>query len=160
MKVLFTAHDYPDYVSGPNMWLQRLLPELRGRNIECKVLFKISGESSRCRTVQNLMSEGFDCKIYTGSIYTEHRVRWILKAVQAEKPDIFIPNLDIPAFYASRWIREAGIPTIGILRSDEPRYWGILDAFVTQHRRIYCRDLSVFRGISKISQNRKIRTAW
>jgi colanic acid/amylovoran biosynthesis glycosyltransferase len=132
MKILIFAHDYPHYVSGPNIWLQRLLPELRSRNIECKVLFRISGDINHCRTVQRLKSEGFGCAIYTGSIYTDHRVKWILKAVQSEKPDIFIPNLDIPSFYASRWIKEAGIPTVGILRSDEERYWGILDAFVTQ----------------------------
>jgi colanic acid/amylovoran biosynthesis glycosyltransferase len=65
-------------------------------------------------------------------MYTESRIKWVLKLVQELQPDIFIPNLDIPSLYASRWIRESGIPTIGILRSDEERYKGILDMFVTK----------------------------
>ena len=131
-KIVICAHDYPDYVSGPNVWLQRVLPEFRKRNIDCVVLFKISGNVERCQTLQYLQAEGFSCKIYTGPKYTEHRLKWVLQNVHTEKPDIFIPNFDLPSLYASRWIREAGIPTVGVLRSDEDIYLGILDEFVSK----------------------------
>ena len=36
----------------------------------------------------------------------------------------------VSALYASHWIREAGIPTVGILHSDDDYYRGIMSEFV------------------------------
>jgi glycosyltransferase involved in cell wall biosynthesis len=53
----------------------------------------------------------------------------LLRRVAEHPPDIFVPNLVVPAFYAARFIRAAGIPTVGLLRSDDAFYAGILDVF-------------------------------
>jgi glycosyltransferase involved in cell wall biosynthesis len=57
------------------------------------------------------------------------RVRWILECVAGIQPDIFVPNLVVPAYYASRWVRSTGIPTVGVLHSDDPFYRGIQEEF-------------------------------
>ncbi len=65
--------------------------------------------------------------------YTEQRVRWILEQVADDPPDVFVSNAVIPAaYYAGRWLREAGIPTVGICHvgKNYDLYSGLLDQFV------------------------------
>ncbi|TVQ07819.1 MAG: glycosyltransferase family 1 protein [Balneolaceae bacterium] len=130
IKVLFCAHDRPDYINGPNIWLRRLLPGLRERNMEGIVLFFPSGDPDRCETIRALRDDGFTCEVYRGRNYTEFRMRWIADMAKRHNPDVFVPNLDIPAYYASAWIRQAGIPTVGVLHSDDPFYRAIVDDFL------------------------------
>jgi glycosyltransferase involved in cell wall biosynthesis len=65
--------------------------------------------------------------------YTEQRVRWILEQLAEDPPDVFVANAVIPAaYYAGRWVREAGIPTVGIchIGASHVLYPGLLDEFV------------------------------
>jgi colanic acid/amylovoran biosynthesis glycosyltransferase len=130
IKVLFCAHDRPDYINGPNIWLRRLLPGLREKNMEGIVLFFPSGDPDRCESIRALRDGGFTCEVYRGRNFTEFRMRWITDMVLRHKPGIFVPNLDIPAYYAAAWIRRAGIPTVGVLHSDDPFYRAIVDEFL------------------------------
>ncbi|MFC1688671.1 glycosyltransferase family 4 protein [Pseudomonadota bacterium] len=50
--------------------------------------------------------------------------------MQDNPPDVFVPNLVVAAYFAGRWVKAAGIPTIGILHSDDAFYRGIQDEFV------------------------------
>jgi colanic acid/amylovoran biosynthesis glycosyltransferase len=130
LKIAVCAHDYPNYVSGPNVWMLRFISGLQQEGAEVIVLFTRGGEGSEYRYVNAVRERGSKCYVYNGSVYTEHKVKWILNVIRSENPDIFIPNLDVPAFFAARWIREAGIPTIGLLRSDDRLYMSILDQFI------------------------------
>lgn len=130
MKVAFCAHDRPDYVGGPNAGLKRLLPILRSLGIQSRVLFITDTAPEKCPTVLALRQQGFDCPAIQNPLYTEKTIRWILGEVKKDPPDIFIPNLVLPAFYAAKWIKKAGIPTVGVMRSDEDFYYGLLDEFV------------------------------
>jgi colanic acid/amylovoran biosynthesis glycosyltransferase len=130
MKILICAHDQPNYINGPNIWLRRLLPELRNRGIEARLLFFTSGDPALCDSLNRLKQQGFLCDIYRGKQYTEHKIRWILNKINEEVPDVFIPNLIVPAYYAARWIKNAGIPTVGVLHSDDPFYRAIIEEFV------------------------------
>lgn len=53
-----------------------------------------------------------------------------MEKVRETGPDIFIPNLDIPAYHASAWVRKSGIPTVGVLHSDDPFYRAIISEFL------------------------------
>jgi colanic acid/amylovoran biosynthesis glycosyltransferase len=130
MKVTFCAYDKPGYVGGPNAGLIRLLPILRLKGIQPKVLFITHAEPEKCPTVQALRQKGFDCPAIYGLLYTEERIRWLLEQLEEDPPDIFVPNLVVPALYAGKWVRRAKIPTVGVLRSDEDFYYGLLDEFV------------------------------
>jgi len=150
MKLLICAHDRPDSVNGPNIWLQRLLPELRKEGIESELLFFPVGNPERCPTLQSLQNDGFSCEIYSGRRFTEHKMRWILKKVKSNPPDIFVPNLNIPAYYASKLIKKAGIPTIGVLHSDDSFYRSIVEEFITDTNDDY---LSAIVCVSKFLEN-------
>jgi colanic acid/amylovoran biosynthesis glycosyltransferase len=132
MKIAVCTHDYPDYTSGPNVWLLRFLPELKRQGVDSVVLFTRGGRDRSYRYVRAVADQQIAHHVYAGPNYAESQVRWILEICRAEKPDFLIPNLDIAAHYASRWVRPAGIATIGILHSDHPAYRGILETFVRQ----------------------------
>jgi colanic acid/amylovoran biosynthesis glycosyltransferase len=131
MKVTFCAYDRLNYVGGPNAWLRRLLPELRRLGVRSRVLFITQKASpEECPTISLLREQDFDCPAVVWPRYTENRIRWILRELEAEPPDVFVPNLMMPAYYAGRWAREAGIPTVGVLHSDDPFYHGLLSEFI------------------------------
>ncbi len=130
MKVTFCASDFPNKVGGPYSWLPRLLPLLRDRGIESKVLFFIPGKRKQCRAVQLVKEQGFEYSVKKFPRYTDQRIRWILEELKEDSPDVFIPNLVVPAFYASRWVKKAGIPTVGVMHSDDSFYHSVLDQFV------------------------------
>ena len=49
---------------------------------------------------------------------------------EASRPGVFVANHVIPAFYAAKYLKQAGIATIGILRSDDLFYHAIAERFV------------------------------
>lgn len=130
MKIVVCAHDYPNYVSGPNTWMKRLFPHIQRSGIETTILFTRGGEGREYQTISELRDKGIRCYVYDGLNYTEKIIHWILQKLNNIKPDVFIPNLDIPSFYAARWVKESGIPTVGIIHSDDQLYRTIINEFV------------------------------
>jgi colanic acid/amylovoran biosynthesis glycosyltransferase len=130
MNVLFCAHDAPNYINGPNIWLQRTLPELRKQGVASRVLFFPTRDPAACPTIQALRLQGISCEIYQGKKDTEFQVPWILRHIQQQSPDLFVPNLNLPGYHASRWIKAAGIPVVGVLHSDDPFYRALIEEFV------------------------------
>jgi colanic acid/amylovoran biosynthesis glycosyltransferase len=130
MKVTFCTYDGHNCINGINAWLRRLLPSLRDRGIESQVLFITWAKDEDCTTLPVLRQMGFQCHVALLPHYTESHVRWILQTIAADPPDIFVPNYMVPALYAARWIKAAGIPTVGVLHNDDLQYQGIQDQFV------------------------------
>ena len=135
MKVIFCTREDDDLSGGQNTWLCRFVPELKRRGIESRVLcFTLSAEKE-LPTVRSLRQAGIDCAISCDKEkkYTEQRVQWILEQLAEDPPDVFVSNMVIPAaYFAGRWLREAGIPTVGICHVgvDHFLYPGLLDQFV------------------------------
>jgi colanic acid/amylovoran biosynthesis glycosyltransferase len=129
MKVTFCAHDHANYVNGPNVWMRRLLPALCGYGVQPRVLF-ITWSAEECPTVLSLRRQGINCREIYRPQYTEQRVHWVVDRLAEDPPDVFVPNLMVPAYYAGRWVRKAGIPTVGVLHSDDAFYRGLLSEFV------------------------------
>ena len=128
IKVTFCAYDKPDNVGGPVSWIRRLFPLLRDRGIEPRCLFFMHwGDTGPALSA--LLDAGFDCRWITLD-RTEDRIRWILEDVRDNPPDIFVPNLVVAAYYAARWVHAAGIPTVGILHSDDPFYRALQSEFI------------------------------
>src|SRR5262249_6835133 len=78
-------------------------------------------------TARSLRQAGFNCTTVSEQEikYTKQRVRWIFDWLAEDPPDVFVANAVSPAaYYAGRWLREAGIPTVGICHGR------LLDEFV------------------------------
>ncbi|HVO73170.1 MAG TPA: glycosyltransferase [Ignavibacteriaceae bacterium] len=126
-QILFVANG-PNQINGPNIWLQRMLPELKGRGFRPKVIFLMSNASD-CVVVKNLRNLGIECRILHKKKYTEENIVELIKIIKKDPPDVFIPNLSVPAYYASKWIKSAGIPTVGVIRSDDKFHNDLIDYF-------------------------------
>ena len=133
MKVAISTHDYRHYISGPNIWLDRITSFFQSHGIESVVLFTRGKLSEEYRTVTALKNKGVSVYIYEGEDYTEKIIKWILETLKEEQPDIFIPNFDIASLFASKWLKEAGIPSIGVTRSNDEQYVARLEIFVRGH---------------------------
>jgi colanic acid/amylovoran biosynthesis glycosyltransferase len=135
MKATFFTRDYANVSGGHNTWLCRFLPNLRRRGIELRVLcFHLSPEEE-FPTARSLRQAGFSCTTVSEEEmkYTKQRVRWIFDRLTEDPPDVFVVNAVYPAaYYAGRWLREAGIPTVGICHGGGMMnfYEGLLDEFV------------------------------
>jgi colanic acid/amylovoran biosynthesis glycosyltransferase len=129
VKVTFCAYDKPGSIGGPVTWLQHLLPALkqRGFDIRCLILFHV-GETGPL--YEHLTSHGVSCLTSSYNTYTEDNIHWILECLRKDPPHIFVPNLVVPAYYAAKWVKKAGIHTIGISHSDDPFYHAIQKEFV------------------------------
>jgi colanic acid/amylovoran biosynthesis glycosyltransferase len=131
MKITFCAIDWPGLVGGPNVGLIRLLPELQKRGIFSQVLiFTEYGPPKKCSTIPILEKMNIKYEAIYMPVYMENRVRWLLNKIKQNQTDIVVLNYLIPAFYAGHWVREAGIPTIGVLRSDEKTNWALFNEFI------------------------------
>ncbi len=129
ISVTFVAHDRPNYFAcGPNTWLRKLLPALRERCIDARALVFTPCEGTP--TIQALRDASVPCEFST-EVDTRKRIRWILKMIARDRPDVFVPNLNVAAYYCIPWVRQAGIPSVGVLHSDDDFYRGILDGFVS-----------------------------
>jgi colanic acid/amylovoran biosynthesis glycosyltransferase len=128
-SVTFCAYDKPDNVGGPVSWLQRIAPLLQARGIEVRCLF-IMHWGNRGPALDSLRAAGIDCAVAMGLDVTEQRVRWILDELRKNPPDVFVPNLVVAAYHAAKWVRKAGIPTVGILHSDDAFYQALLKEFL------------------------------
>src|SRR5262249_5721258 len=86
-------------------------------------------------TVRSLRQAGFNCATISEKElkYTNQRVRWIFDQLSEKPPDVFVVNAVYPAaYYVGRWLKEAGIPTVGICHGGGMMgfYPGLLDEFV------------------------------
>ena len=128
IKLVFVAYG-PNQINGPNIWLQRILPELKRYGFQPKVAFLMNSDN-HCEVMNNLQTLDIECIAIQRKKYTEENIIQLLNVLKSDPPDIFIPNLSVPAYYAAKWIKEAGIPTIGIIRSDDNFHHEVIDYFV------------------------------
>jgi colanic acid/amylovoran biosynthesis glycosyltransferase len=132
LRLLFICFDQPDYFGGPIVHARRLLPELQRRGHEVHCLLFFAGDEAP--SAGHFEQHGIHCRLRAFGLATEEQVRWILEQVSAIRPDVFVPNMLVAGFYAARWVREAGIPTVAVHRSDDEFHWAVVDEFVVGER--------------------------
>jgi colanic acid/amylovoran biosynthesis glycosyltransferase len=59
-----------------------------------------------------------------------YAVRSFLKFLEESQPDVYVPNCIVPAYFAAGYARRSGIPTVGVLHSDDSFHWGLVDEFI------------------------------
>ena len=133
MRVTFCIADAPGDVGGGNSWIRRLLPALVERGLEANVIARISGgDPALCPTVQALLDAGIPCRTHSWPTDTCDEVRAILSALRDDSPDVFVPNLLVGGFYAAASVRDAGVPTVGVVHSDDMFHLrGLVGRFAT-----------------------------
>jgi len=131
-RVTFCVYDKPGHVGGPVTWIIRLVPALRSLGIDVNCLFLLHrGDTGPALSA--LRADGVDCRSVICHDRTEDRVRWILERLRENPPDVFVPNLVVAGYFAGRWARASGIPTVGVVHSDDEFYRALQDDFVFGH---------------------------
>ncbi|MBK1645095.1 hypothetical protein CKO25_10610 [Thiocapsa imhoffii] len=128
MRIAFVAYDWPGYRGGPIVNARRLLPELQRRGHQVHALIQYHRGGSP--TADLLRAQGVQVHAVVFHRWTEDRIDWLLERLRAIGPDVFVPNLSVAGWYAARWAREAGIPTIAAYRSDDAFHAGMVEEFV------------------------------
>lgn len=123
------AYDGPNCTGGPYMWIQRMPFELRDLGYRVRVRLFTWQDPEGGAAFKVLRANGIEVTAAKFSD-TATNVRWLLSQAQGDLPDVFVANHVIPALHAGKFFRKCGIPTIGVLRSDDDFYRAITDAFV------------------------------
>jgi glycosyltransferase involved in cell wall biosynthesis len=129
MKVTFATYDAPRDIGGVSSWMQRLLPLLRAAGAEVEVhLMALGGEPGvNCAYFQE---RGITVRWIPWQQHLPYAVRAFLRLLEEGQPDVYVPNCIVPAYFAAGYARRCGIPSVGILHSDDPFYWGLVDEFL------------------------------
>lgn len=134
MKILFCAYDRPGHIaSGPNAWIQRLIPDLRKQyGLNVHAFFIYNGDVKDCPTLNYFVKENLPVSYISRDEmpYVEDQVRCLLKLVKKEKITIVVANVVIPAFYAGKYLKKAHIPVIGVLHSNDTFHRGVVEKFI------------------------------
>jgi glycosyltransferase involved in cell wall biosynthesis/SAM-dependent methyltransferase len=126
-RVLFLAHG-PAQVNGPNIWLTRLLPALKARGFAPRVLMFMT-RTGACPIAEQLRAAGIGCETAPWS-HTEDMVRLIVQHVREHPCEVFVPNLNVQGYFAASLLKAAGIPTVGVLHSDDDFHRDLIDEFI------------------------------
>lgn len=156
-KILFCAYDRPGHIaSGPNAWIQRLIPDLREQyELDVHTFFIYNGNAKDCPTLSYFLDENLPVSFLNREEvpYVEDQVKHLLDLVKKEKITTVVANLVIPAFYAVKYLKKANIPVIGVLHSNDHFYRGVMKKFIHGAEvNQFSAVVSVSEYIKKISQ--------
>ena len=134
MKILFCAYDRPGQIaSGPNAWLQRLVPDLISNyGLDIQTLFVYSGESKKCPTISFFKNNNLSLHLINSNThnYVEGQVKELLGIIKKEDISVVVANLVIPALYATQYLKPFNISVIGVLHSNDEFYKGVITKFI------------------------------
>lgn len=125
------THEAPPNISGgPFVWAIRVPIELRklGYIVKFKLLTWHEPKTGFLST--SLNNYGFEVSEKKIG-YTEDSVLWMLTEFKKSRPNIVIISLDLHSYYATKQLKKAGIPVVGIIRSDHKYSQGLIKQFVT-----------------------------
>jgi len=134
LKILFCAYDRPGQIaSGPNAWLQRLVPDLISNyGLDIQTLFVYSGESNKCPTISFFKNNNLPLHLINSNThnYVEDQVKALMNIVRREHITTLVANLVIPALYATQYLKPFNISVIGVLHSNDTFYKGVITKFI------------------------------
>ena len=129
IRVDILAYDHADVVSGPIAWSQRMPSILRSLGFEVRLLLYYWG-SAEAGAIYNAASKsGIRCEAVSfGS--TADNVSWLLGKISEDRPEVFVANHVLPGWLVAGVLTSCGVPTVGVLRSDDKYYHALIDNFL------------------------------
>ncbi len=145
MRVDIAAYDDGEAVSGPAAWAQRVPQLLKSRGFDVRVLLfnwgcGRNGLISRMLSEQKIRYETVEFST------TSANTSWLLEQIRSDRPEVFVANHVVPALLIGGLLRSCGLPSVGIIRSDDEFYHAVIDNFVGGRQRD---QLSAAVGVSE-----------
>lgn len=125
IDVAICAYDSEFAIGGPLTWLQRMCPELLllGFRVKIHIFWWNDLEKGRVHAFACRAGIPFAAHRMAATETTAHS---FLAAISENPPEIAIVDNVIPALLCRRYLHEAGVRTVAILRSDDDFYRGII----------------------------------
>jgi len=145
-RIIICTFDAPGFTGGPNTWLRRWYDFVTAHGFEVLTLAFVL-EPHRHRLPEDypllaaLADRGAHFETFPYWETIEKKIRWLLSRIEAFRPAVFIPNFTVAGLYATAWTRPAGLPTVGMLHSDDAHYRALLDVFVAGQPRFRATDV-------------------
>jgi len=145
-RVIICTFDAPGFTGGPNTWLRRWYDFITAHGFEVLTLAFVF-EPHRYRIPEDypllaaLADRGARFETFPYWETVEKKIRWLLSRIEAFRPAVFIPNFTVAGLYATAWTRPAGLPTVGMLHSDDAHHRALLDVFVAGQPRFRATDV-------------------
>ena len=145
-RVIICTFDAPGFTGGPNTWLRRWYDVVTAHGFEVLTLAFVL-EPDRYRLPEDypllaaLADRGARFETFPYWETVEKKIRWLLSRIEAFRPAVFIPNFTVAGLYATAWTRLAGLPTVGIMHSDDAYHRALLDVFVAGQPRFRATDV-------------------
>ena len=129
MKVAFATYDTPGDVGGVSTWMQRVLPLLQEADVEVDVhVMAFGGQpGTNCGFFRE---HNIPVRWIPWQVHLPYAVRSFLEFLEESQPDVYVPNCIVRAYFAAGYARSSGIPTVGVLHSDDSFHWGLVDEFI------------------------------
>ena len=155
MKITICAFDTPNSLDGPTTWIKRLLPYLKEKNIETRIIF-LAANSKDLPAYNFFVKEGFACKLIYWELFNDEKVLAILEDVKNNRPDIFISNYFAIPHEAAKWIKRAGIPTVTVLHNDNKYHYDLVKKYAANNN---ADDMSAVVCVSNLIHELSVQTA-
>lgn len=127
--VHFVSYDAPEDIGGVSSWLRKIVPRLRAHAIDARVDLFCFGNGGGVNAAWYRQNE-VPVRLSPWRDDTREATKQCLRWLEEELPSVYIPNCILPAYFAAAEASRCGVRTIGVLHSDDPFYWGIVDEFV------------------------------
>jgi colanic acid/amylovoran biosynthesis glycosyltransferase len=130
--ITFCTTDGAGAFNGINTWLLRLLPALRSKGLRIHVLVYSWSCRQDCVSIPHFEAAGFPVDFIDYRLPTDVAAALTLDVIARVRPRVFVANMVLPALYASRWLRDAGIPSVAVLHNDDRFYRTVVQVFGKQ----------------------------
>ncbi len=131
MRIDICGYDSPVHNGGPLEWLMRMPEEFRERGLDCRILLFGWAPKDECIAYQYFKANNF--QVHFADFQDTHtNVRWLLQQAQNDTPAIFVANHVVPAYYAAGFLKQSGVATVGVIRSDDGFYHGLINQFCSR----------------------------
>ncbi len=165
-RVAFCFYDTPGgHVGGPIAWALDILRYVKAAGVELVAIVLRDGGDGLGRIANRCETLGIPVKYLDTSSgsYLEDQIEWILEQCRVDKVHTLVANLVLPAWFAARHLKKAGVKTIGVLHSDptfDPFYRDLVDHFVSDNYACPSVVVSVSEFIGRIAADKSSKAAF
>jgi glycosyltransferase involved in cell wall biosynthesis len=122
----------PSDVGGVSTWIQALAPDLRRRGLDVRVHIS-NGHDQPGPNIRHFEAQGVPVRSGKAPQTMLGCVRQCVDWLNLDRPDIYIPNSVLPAYYAGGYARQFGLQTVGVLHADDAYFAAIIEEFVAKN---------------------------
>jgi colanic acid/amylovoran biosynthesis glycosyltransferase len=128
-RIVFAHYDAPADVGGVSTWLQALVPALRQRGLDVRVhILNFADEPGP--NLHYFREAGIPLRTARWPKTFRQGIHQCLEWINADRPDIYVPNSVLPAYYAGAQARLHGMQTVGVLHADDAFFSAVMKEFV------------------------------